>query len=301
MPAKGYYLMYRGWMENAIFPAEPYTQREAFQWLIERAAWDDSIHSVGQRRVPVKRGQLAIATRYLAEKWQWGKGKVDRFLKTLKNGAMIEAQSGADYTLITICNYRRYQDMDDEDGAQSGAPTGAQAGRERGNYIDKPLKPEKESDARAREPAAAMADPKAGASTEEMKALVAWLDEYLNSPRPYVLAPVYQWLGKGASLDLVRDVIATVTERQRARQADWRPGLLMYFNPEMEKRLSAPMASASSAAAGFDPMQAQWRQRIGDFKASTFWLDNWGDTPDEPGCVAPLSVLIEFGYRQKGK
>ena len=128
----GFYRMARGWMDHHIFANDPLTEREAWQWLIEHAAFAPHPHRVGQNVVPVERGQLAVSTRYLAQAWQWSKSRVARFLKKLKTGTMIGTvtgtESGTGYTLVTICNYDKYQGVQSNGGTASGTPDGTASG-----------------------------------------------------------------------------------------------------------------------------------------------------------------------------
>lgn len=127
----GYYKMYRGWMDHPVFGREPFTRAQAWCWLIERAAWRDTIQSVGRHNVRVQRGQIAVAVRYLAEAWQWSKSSVDRFLTRLETGTMIGTQSGTQYSIISICNYEKYQADSDDGGTRVGTGSGTRAGHGR--------------------------------------------------------------------------------------------------------------------------------------------------------------------------
>lgn len=126
--SKNFYIMQRGWMDNDAFSDEPYTEREAFLYLVENAAWKDRNYRVGARVYKLKRGQLTASFRYLAEAWQWNKNKVDRFLEILRISDMIGTvngtESGTGQTVITICNYSKYQDVSQESGTDVGQQTG---------------------------------------------------------------------------------------------------------------------------------------------------------------------------------
>lgn len=105
----------RGWFEHPFFEAEPLTQREAWMWLIEQAAWKKRAFRIGKHLVPVERGQIAVSVRYLALRWQWTPARVHRFLVRLESETMIEASSTHDYTVITLCNYDKFQSERDAD------------------------------------------------------------------------------------------------------------------------------------------------------------------------------------------
>lgn len=118
-------------MDHPVFGREPFTRAMAWCWLIEHAAWRDTIQSVGRHNVRVQRGQIAVAVRYLAEAWQWSKSSVDRFLTRLETGTMIGTHAGTQYSIITICNYDKYQADCDLGGTRVGTGSGTRAGHER--------------------------------------------------------------------------------------------------------------------------------------------------------------------------
>jgi hypothetical protein len=121
---RGYYRMYRGWMENGVFSSKaPFSERDAWVWLVEEAAWKDRPWRLGVVILPLKRGQLCHSLRYLGQKWRWSKDKVQRFLRVLENRDMIETASATGGAtaerIITICNYSLYQDDRDSDETES--------------------------------------------------------------------------------------------------------------------------------------------------------------------------------------
>lgn len=105
----GVFAVSRELLDHPIFAKEPYTEAQAFIWLIGEAAWKTRRVRVGRAVVDLQRGQCAFATRFMATKWLWSEASVRRFLKKLKTDAMIDAQSDALMTRITICNYDKYQ------------------------------------------------------------------------------------------------------------------------------------------------------------------------------------------------
>ena len=137
MGGGGYYRMHRGWMEHPAFGREPFTRALAWCWLIEHAAWSDTTQSVGRHFVRVHRGQLAVAVRYLAEAWGWSKSSVDRFLKRLESETMIGTQAGTQFTIVTICNYDRYQSSAEDGGTLVGTEVGTRPGHDRDKEEEK--------------------------------------------------------------------------------------------------------------------------------------------------------------------
>lgn len=105
----GFFVIDRGVWDHPLFAKEKFSEREAWLWMLSAAVWADKRVRVGKSVIDLKRGQLAFATRFLAEKWKWAHSKVVRFLNRLKNDAMIGTEPKRDATLITICNYDKYQ------------------------------------------------------------------------------------------------------------------------------------------------------------------------------------------------
>lgn len=112
--------------EHEFFASpEPFSEREAWLWLIANAAWKNTTHRVGNVMLDVPVGSLFATLRGLQNAWHWGSDKrVRSFISRLENGRMVETKTDAGKTQIIICNYSRYQD--------SGRPedaTRTQAGR----------------------------------------------------------------------------------------------------------------------------------------------------------------------------
>lgn len=123
----GFYAMHRGWMDHPVFsrPKEM-SEREAWLWLIENAAYKARRYRVGVIVVDLERGQLAVSIRHLADQWGWSKSRVDRFLTKLSGHQMIGTAAGQGVTVITVCNYTKYQDARDSDETETGTAAGQQ-------------------------------------------------------------------------------------------------------------------------------------------------------------------------------
>lgn len=109
MSERGVFALDRGWFNHPLFASEPFTEREAWAWLISEASFKARKKRVGNTVFDLARGQLACSLRFMAEAWQWKKDKVARFLKRLETATMIATQARHDATLITVCKYDVYQ------------------------------------------------------------------------------------------------------------------------------------------------------------------------------------------------
>lgn len=131
MSERGVFAVDRGLFDHPMFAREPYTEREAWIWLVGAAAWRPHRVRVAGRIVDLKRGQCAYSVRFLAEKWSWSKSRVARFLDRLENETMIGTQSGTGATIITICKYDDYQKVALPERDTAGTLDGTLAGQQR--------------------------------------------------------------------------------------------------------------------------------------------------------------------------
>ncbi len=121
----GYIRLYRGWRDCDVFADEPMSEREAWLWLLERAAWKPTVRSNAKgERLRIERGQLHVSLRALETTFGWGKNKVARFLQRLVDAEMIGTASGQSGTVLTVLNYCKYQDERDSRDAETGTAAG---------------------------------------------------------------------------------------------------------------------------------------------------------------------------------
>lgn len=133
----GFFLVHRGWMDS--FKPEPFTEREAFLWSIEKAAFQAHDQWFNGHRIMVERGEFVTSLREMEKTFRWSlkriRGFVDRMVKAEK-WAQRRAYEGAQSpTIITVCNYAIYQNPGEASGTVSGTARGtrgAQSGRSGG-------------------------------------------------------------------------------------------------------------------------------------------------------------------------
>lgn len=131
MSDHGVFAVHRGIFDHPMFAPEPFTEREAWLWMVSAAVWKARRVRAGRKMVDLLRGQLAFSERFLAEKWQWAKSSVRRFLERLKSEAMVTTLADREMTLITICNYEKYAFDGTTREPQNGPPTGPLADHSR--------------------------------------------------------------------------------------------------------------------------------------------------------------------------
>ena len=112
MSNNGWVLIWREMFEDKLWLAEPFTRGQAWVDLILLANHTPSSFYIRGNEVKVNRGQVARSEMALAERWQWSRGKVRRYIRMLETGQQIVQQKNFLITLITITNYNRYQPKD---------------------------------------------------------------------------------------------------------------------------------------------------------------------------------------------
>lgn len=100
---------------------------EAWLDLIATAAFADHERIVLGRFIHLKRGELVASVRYLATRWRWKKTSVDRFLHVLQDRSKIGTRNETGITIISLCNYERYNTP----GLKSGTANGTRSGHAR--------------------------------------------------------------------------------------------------------------------------------------------------------------------------
>lgn len=111
---------------DAAFKDQPFTEREAFMWLVMEASWKPREKRVGNVSVSLDRGQLVASVRFIADAWKWPKSTVDRFLKRLEKRDMIGTASGTGLNVVTIRKYDEYQNTPGKSGTAQDQEAGQQ-------------------------------------------------------------------------------------------------------------------------------------------------------------------------------
>lgn len=119
----GFIAMQREALEHPLFRGNP-ERFYAWFWLVARAAWKPTPYDINGKTVTIERGQLCASRSQLATAWNWSPSAVERFLTRLETEQMIGRATGQGRTVITICNYAKYQDAGTETGQATEQPTG---------------------------------------------------------------------------------------------------------------------------------------------------------------------------------
>ncbi|MEY9580975.1 hypothetical protein ABIE88_008551 [Bradyrhizobium diazoefficiens] len=309
MSERGVFAVDRGIFEHPMFkgPDEEFTRLEAWLWLLAAAAWKAHTRWISGRPLAVTRGQVVAATRTMAREWRWSEAKVRRFLEVLKTDAlgdaMIDADTDAGITVITIRKYDEYQRVslprDAAGDADSDAQTDEPATQQRRIKEDiKNIKHTRTSAKRAS---------KGVGRFEEV-----W-SEYprRDGPNPKKAArEIYQQaVNAGADEQAIIDGVKRYRSDLRRRgeegsrfvaqaktwlrQCRWEDDL----PPSASHGRNPPPITPASPNGAAEPVDwHKWMQGYMRLPAhSRVWYGPAGE-PGYPGCEVPASIQREYGF-----
>ena len=248
----GWYIMHRGWMDS--FKPEPFTEREAFLWSIEQAAFQDHDQWFNGHRIRVCRGEFVTSLRDMEKAFGWSlkriRGFMDRMGKAQK-WAQRRAYDGAQSpTIVSVCNYAIYQTTEEPKGTASGTAKGtrrAQQGHSEGTQQKEGNKGKK----------------------EEVSPSDSSIGEPIDPPTV-------------ADLPVVDEVTPAFAHYQRMR-AELVPGArALDLSPTRRKKLAARLTEIGGAA--------EWARVLAQIRGSPFLR---GETSRNGKFVAEIDWILE--------
>ncbi len=112
--------VHRQLFESPLWLSEKFTRGQAWLDLFTNANYADGYIRVRGARIEIKRGQIGWSQLTMGRRWQWSRGKVQRFLVELEDDGMIVHRAGQHTTITTICNYSTYQDQTNDNDTTNG-------------------------------------------------------------------------------------------------------------------------------------------------------------------------------------
>lgn len=113
---EGWVSIHRKIQNSPLWTAESFTRGQAWVDLILLASHKENHFIKRGIKVEVKRGQVGVSEKGLADRWKWSTGKVSRFLKYLEGEHQIEHLKTNLTTIISILKYDEYQNMNIKEG-----------------------------------------------------------------------------------------------------------------------------------------------------------------------------------------
>lgn len=121
----GWICLHRGYRLNDAFEesSDPFHDEHAWVWLLEHAAWRGTYRRGGKGdSIRIERGQIHVSDRQLAAAWHWDKKRVHRFLDRIQLHGMVAQERDHSGTILTICNYEKYQQIPQQSGPSEDQP-----------------------------------------------------------------------------------------------------------------------------------------------------------------------------------
>ena len=109
---KGWISLHRKILDNPILTrGRQYSRFEAFVYMLLKANHKDNEVLIGNQKIQVKKGSFITSQKKLMKEFNWGTSRLRNFLKLLQNDDMIEINTNAISTYITINNYKALQGL----------------------------------------------------------------------------------------------------------------------------------------------------------------------------------------------
>lgn len=113
----GFIKLNRKFFEHSFWnEARTHSLAEAWLDLIRSARFEVAAEKVVIKMnvITINRGELRASQRYLAKRWKWSIGKVNRYIKMLEDERMIERRYEHSETIIKLCNYDDYNSVSND-------------------------------------------------------------------------------------------------------------------------------------------------------------------------------------------
>jgi hypothetical protein len=297
MSERGVFAVDRGLWDHPSFADEAMSEREAFIWLIGEAAYKPRKVRIEGRVVEIQRGQVAHSLRFMADKWGWQHARVQRFLKRLVNSQIIDTSSDTGQTIITLCNYNKYQRV----SMPIDAANDTGAIQQRYKEEDKEIK-DNISLGALEAPQAEDSKPKERPRIRvlgEHPAFRLFWDEYPrregNNPRKAASEQFARAVAAGA--DPPSLVTAARVYRSEMRKAGKEKSQYVQQAVNWLKQGNwesyVTDARTGPTAANQDTDEVTARRQLKRFFAEGFWMPGWGPKPGEPGCTISRALIDE--------
>lgn len=121
---EGWIRIHRQLLDSEIFASEK--GLKIWVWLLLKATYKTSYVNVkigyGEKTVTLQRGQLLFGRFTAEESIQINGSTIYKILKKMELMDMIKVESNSHYTIITICNFDKYNPLTDDEVAANEQP-----------------------------------------------------------------------------------------------------------------------------------------------------------------------------------
>lgn len=123
---EGWLIRPRSFSADPVFRPGKISEREAFWYMVEAAAYAPHVQWFNGIPVPVARGEFATSYRALAAAFGWDVKGVRLFLPRVERAGKVllrRARGGAHApTIVTVCDYEQFQALPKRKGTPEGTP-----------------------------------------------------------------------------------------------------------------------------------------------------------------------------------
>lgn len=111
MSPRGWVCSYRAIWDHPIFAGDA-ERVGVWDWMIKRAAWKPTRIRVNGKIIELDRGQLCVSYRQVCRETGMSQRRFRTFLAALLADSTVTQDTTHGRTVLTICNYGRYQNFD---------------------------------------------------------------------------------------------------------------------------------------------------------------------------------------------
>ena len=232
----GFTLSHRDKWGNPVF--RNLLEAGIWSWMCDTAAWKETKIRFSGKLITLKRGQIAVSERFISEGFGIGRQVVRTFLDNIEKDQMITREITQSITVITVCNYDKYQ----VEEKPSNPPENQEEAHQLTHIQPSPNPNKKEGNEYNKE----------NTDDEDARQIEVFLtpeiDQKLvddiyqkvgkifNSPdKFYITAPIISWLRWGA--DFEKD-IKPVALSYKAKYPDKPPRSLTYLNDRISSSIA---------------------------------------------------------------
>lgn len=138
---KGWIKLHRSIQDNPIWLSnEPFDRRSAWIDILMMVNHEQRSILINGKMQVIEAGQRWTSVRVLAERWNWSKDRVTRFLKLLVETGMITLRKTPNGTLLSVVKYGFYQygqDTDKDTNKDTGKDTDKDTDKDETRTINK--------------------------------------------------------------------------------------------------------------------------------------------------------------------
>lgn len=120
----GWIKLSRKILQNDLWLKGAYDERSAWIYLLLSATYEKSevYNPTSKSVITLEPGQLLTSIKSLSERWSWSYNKISRYLDNLQSMGMITQNRTTKYTIISITNWCKYQDVKQKKVATESEP-----------------------------------------------------------------------------------------------------------------------------------------------------------------------------------